>query len=601
MRKLRTALTLVSIVCLNALAAATVDTQLSADETSVGGMVQLQVRVDGTTNVSMPGKLDVDGLDIRLTGRSTQVQIVNGAMSTAGVYSYSILPMREGTFEIPSIEIAVDGVKQKTPPQKLVVQPGVAPRSRPMPTVPAPPAGKGQSHSSAREADGRLAFAKVLVPKKSIYAGEVVPVEVLFYFASDENNPRARVQFRKLQDVPTLSGEGFTAQKLAPPTQSEELVGDINYVVLTYKTSITAVKSGDMMTPKASFEGVLGVPADGPPDMNGLFNQFFGGQGMPGFMDEKQVTIESEPEPIHVKALPSAGRPADFSGAIGDFTITASADPLKTAPGDPVTLKVAVSGRGNFDAMDDPKLADTTGWRAYPPTSKFEPSDLVGFSGTKNFEMPLLALQPQSETPVAAFSYFDPDKSQYFTLATKPVAIEAAASPAAPQATAASSAAATPTPEPAPVSLGHLKPRSWQPVLKQPIFWILNAAAAAAVIAIFAATAFRRASQGAAGRRAARRRDRDRAIAELGRGRLAGEKFYATALDALSIQAGLSGAIGPFELVRALEAEGRDVRDLQILLACADEIKFSGGAQSAARLDEETRGRILRALKEACR
>ncbi len=603
MKKLH--LALVAMLGMHALSAATIDTQLSADETALGSSVQLQIRVVGSTNVELPGDLQIDDIDSRQTGKfvSTQISFPGGQMVATGTYIYTLTPLREGTFDIPAIDIVVDGTRQKTTPRKLIVRPGVAPRVRPMPGSPPASQGGGTSRSSSAEADGRLAFAKVIVPKKNIYAGEVVPVEVLFYFANDENNPSARVQFRALQDVPILSGEGFTAQKLAPPSQTREIVGDVGYVVLTYKTAITAVKSGDLMTPKASFEGILAVPAETPADMHDIFGRFFGGQGIPGMMDEQQVTITSDPEAIKVKALPSEGRPAGFSGAIGDFTIGASADPLVTAAGDPVSLKIAISGRGNFDAMDDPKLSDTTGWRVYPPTSKFEASDVIGFSGRKNFEMPMVALQPQTETPVATFSYFDPDKSQYFTLTSQPVAIEAAAAPAtpAPPSTATAASAATPTPTPTDRELTATRTRSWHPVLLQPWFWVANGAAAALVIAALAAQAVRRASRGAAGRRAARRRERDRALGGLARGTFPEGGFDERVLEVLAIQAELEGRASAMEFVREQAAAGRDVGDLLTVLARTDEAKFSGGARAAATLDVETRARIVRALKELCR
>ncbi len=171
---------------------------------------------------------------------------------------------------------------------------------------------------------------------------------------------------------------------------------------------------------------------------------------------------------------------------MGDFTIAATADPTKAAPGDPVTLKVAVSGQGNFDAMGAPTLADTDGWRTYPPTDRFEKSDPIGYSGTKTFEMPLVAQQAQTRTPVAQFSYFDPAKEKYFTLTTQPVAVEAAA--AAPTATAAPAAptaqpSATPQSDEEGAWLTHSTPRSWQPLARKPVFWIANGAAALALSA----------------------------------------------------------------------------------------------------------------------
>jgi hypothetical protein len=114
------------------------------------------------------------------------------------------------------------------------------------------------------------------------------------------------------------------------------------------------------------------------------------------------------------------------------------------------------------------------------------------------------------------------------------------------------------------------------------------------------ALGIRRRRAGPAGRRAAIVQHRDRLLAELGRGDLSDEAFLDKANEALTLQAGLAGESGAFEFVYALEANGREVDDLRVVLARAAEAKFSGGGV-AARLETEDRRRIARALKEACR
>ncbi len=75
--------------------------------------------------------------------------------------------------------------------------------------------------------------------------------------------------------------------------------------------------------------------------------------------------------------------------------------------------------------------------------------------------------------------------------------------------------------------------------------------------------------------------------------------FLDKAHEVLVLQAGLVGESGAFEFVDSLERRGREVGDLRMVLARADEAKFSGGV--AARIDPEERRRVARALKEACR
>ncbi len=597
MNKPRLALLLAAGVSLRLLGAASVTAEMSADETSVGMPVQMQVRVDGTTNVFLPRDLGVDGLQTQLTGRSTQVSIINGRMTTSGIYSYTIIPQREGTFEIPAIEVNADGQKQRTAPQRLLVQPGSPSRVRPAPALPPGSRRPAQPRTPAPPVDEQnMAYAEMLVPRKSVYVGEVVPIEVRFYFSN-------QVGFKVAQDEPQVSGEGFTVQKFSPAKQTEEE----GYHVLSFKTAITAVKSGDMPIPSVSLQTIARVPSHGPQGMDDLFSQFFNGQAAPGFTDDRELKVESRPARLRVKALPAAGRPTDFSGAVGDFTISATADPLKAVAGDPVTLKVAITGRGNFDAMGEPTLENADGWRAYPPTDKFEKSDSIGFTGTKTFEMPMVAQRAQTRTPVAKFSYFDPVKEKYFTIDSEPVAVTAAAAEptaaiaaAAASATPAASPSATPVVADASGWLARSTPRSWVPLVKRPAFLIGNAVAALALVALVAGLTVRRSRRSPAGQVAGVKRRRDRLVAELGRDAGDDAEFFARAHEILALQAGLNGQNGPFELVRSLEARGGNVGDLRLVLGRADEIKFSGGGDGR-RTDADARQRIAAALREVCR
>ncbi|MDD5201122.1 MAG: BatD family protein [Terrimicrobiaceae bacterium] len=596
MKLSRLAFIFAAAVALRVVSAASITAELSADETSVGVPVQMQVRVEGTTNVSLPGDLGVDGLQTQLTGRSTQVSIINGRMTTSGIYSYTIFPLREGKFEIPALEVNVDGHKQRTGPQKLLVQAGSGGAPGAAPGLSAP---QRQRTTAQPAADEQLAYAEMIVPRQSIYVGEVVPVEVRFYF-------NERVGFKLLQNEPQVSGEGFTVQKFSPAKQTEEAVGASNYHVLSFKTAITAVKGGEMPIPKVQMQAVARVPSKGPQGMEDIFSQFMGGQ-MPGFTDDQEIKVESRPGKIRVKPLPAEGRPANFSGAVGEFTIAASADPTRAAPGDPVTLKVAVTGRGNFDAMGDPKVVGSEGWRVYPPTDRFDKSDAIGFSGTKTFEVPIVAQQSLTRTPAVEFSYFDPAKEKYFTLTSEPVAVEAAAAQAAPQTAFAqpqsTPGASQPSATPAvdhDAWLTRTTPRSWQPLVERPAFWIGNAAGALVFLGLAAGIAVRRARSGPAGRRAALARERDRLIGELGRADLSDEAFFAKAHEALALQARLVGESGPFEFVRSLGARGRDTAVLQSVLSRADEWKFSGGGV-VAQVDSGQRQRTANALREACK
>src|SRR5207248_6409839 len=159
--------------------------------------------------------------------------------------------------------------------------------------------------------------------------------------------------------------------------------------------------------------------------------------------ERREITVKSDTIPLEVKPLPG-GAPPTFTGAVGNFSLTADANPKRVQVGDPITVKVEVAGRGNFDRVSAPDLTDESGWHKYPPSSNFKQDDDVGISGTKTFEMVVSPNEKKSALPPVAFSYFDPVKDKYVTLETQavPLVVEGTG-PVAPAVAAATAKAPT--------------------------------------------------------------------------------------------------------------------------------------------------------------
>lgn len=575
--------------------AASVSARLTSEHTSVGLPVTLQVIVDGTTNAFAPRDIEADGLRIQLAGQSTRVSVINGRMTTSRVYSYQVMPTKEGTLEIPAIEVTVDDSSQKTQPLRLEVSPGTPPSRRPAPapSVPAPPGGGQPSQSGQQttpDPDARMAFAEIILPKDSLYAGEIIPIEVRFYFNQNYS-------FQLLEEEPRFSGEGFTVKKFTEGVRSEQVVDGTPYHVLTFKSALTAVKSGEMEIPSITLHVLARIPVEGPAGFENLFNQFFRNSPVPGFTEDRELAVSTDPRTIPVKALPKENRPKDFGGAIGEFSISARATPEKTGPGDPVTWTVDITGRGNFDAMAGPTLVDDEGWRTYPPAETFEADDPVGYGGTKSFEYQIIAQEPQTQTPVAEFSYFDPNTEKYVTVKTEPIKVEAEGS-SQPVAAASGESGSTPAPTASPTpGIEHLAKkhaRSFTPLVRKTEFLVANGVALLILVGVVLFMLVRKARQGEGARRSRMARERNSAIGGLRNARLSDDEFLDGACKAVKLQSELAGYGDSTSWVRAMEPDGGPLTDL---LASANERKFSGGL--AVRVSPEDRSRITAALEAA--
>lgn len=143
----------------------------------------------------------------------------------------------------------------------------------------------------------------------------------------------------------------------------------------------------------------------------------------------KDMTIASPSSELKVLPLPAAGRPKDFSGAVGDFEVSSDVSPNRVAAGDPLTLHLRVSGIGNFDRVDSGMLDHLEHWKTYPPKSSFKASDAAQTHGEKVFEQPLIAETPGEQTiPALEFSYFNPRTQRYERAHTQPIKVMVAAS-----------------------------------------------------------------------------------------------------------------------------------------------------------------------------
>ena len=117
-------------------------------------------------------------------------------------------------------------------------------------------------------------------------------------------------------------------------------------------------------------------------------------------------------------ALPQENMPAGFNGAVGTFILNFSAGPTNVAVGDPITVRVQLSGRGAFDTLALPEQTAWQDFKTYPPTAKVDTTgDPMGIQGSKTFEQVIVPQKAEiKELPPISFSFFDPEGKTYRTL-----------------------------------------------------------------------------------------------------------------------------------------------------------------------------------------
>ena len=485
---------LITAFCLTALVApawaaqAEITAQLEPRSLALGESAQLVVTIKGT-QAAAPELPGVDGLEITQVGQQSSMQVINGVASANVSHIYLVIPDREGSFTIPAITAAGAG---STQPIAIRVEKGTGGQTQSAPSqrrsqLPAPGIGHDEA-VDAVDAKGESAFLRVILPKQELTVGELVPMEVKAYF-------RAGVS-ASLNGLPVLSSDAFTLNQLSDqPRQTREAIDGVPYTVVTWTSALSAVKAGDyplnldlpvMVRVRERAQRFGGGRSFDDLFSDSFFDNFFEG------MTEKPLTLHTDGSVVKIKPLPVEGRPAGFSGAVGKFEITAEAPETTGATGDPLTLKINITGKGNFDRVTTNGLSASADWKSYKPTAHFEPADRSNTSGTKTFEQSIVPTKAGAqEIPAVSFSYFDPEAGTYVTTATTPLAVEIAQGAAPAPAPAVAKLAGAPTvntPQPLPDGLVADKAvpahgtSNLRPLVLTPWFVIMNLVILAALV-----------------------------------------------------------------------------------------------------------------------
>jgi hypothetical protein len=499
-----------------------VQATLSSDHTTVSQAVRLEVEVRNA-RLAEPPSISVEGLSVKFTSQATRMQTSNGEISYTVSFTYLVTPQREGTFSIPPVKLNLNGREIQTSPLTLAV----VKEETTKPTEP-----------------NKSYFGELVVPKDSAYVGEPVPVELRYYF-----DRRIWYQPYPQGQLPIIDGDGFVTAKYPDPAEKEVQVNGRWYRVLIYKTAITGVRAGQLDLHSATQEFLLHVPVlrNAPPGFDNDFDQSPFGNGFNGY-ERKDVSIGTNGATLEIKALPTAGRPANFSGAIGRFTMTESIQPAHVNVGDPFDMQIQISGNGNFDRVQAPTLAATSVWHVYLVSSEIEAQDDIGLNAVKTFRYPLVANAPVRETPAASFSYFDPEQEKYVTLNLDPKAISVDGQPIS-QPTSqpnlnASPEHADPSPSPSSAMTDFVAKSgtsaSFEPLRGNSVFWLIQLLPAGIVAGL---------GIGYWGKLWSQRRAPLRVL-------LADRRFQRRKLDSPQAEEALSAAVRLIQLDRLVRAKG---------------------------------------------
>jgi hypothetical protein len=369
----------------------------SVDSTTIGlnDSLQLTIRINGRDSTSaevpygprLPGFRLVAGPSV-----STQFQWINGRTSNTKSFTYTFLPGKEGDFTIDPVDVSVGGKTYKTQPITIRVtarSSRSAPQSRN-----SGPFGEGLSLRT-----GDDVFVATELDRSSAYPGQQVTLYYHLY-------TQISVTGLQLQESPPLNG--FWIEDIAVdsnPTSSRTVINGREYLdYLVKKQALFPNGPGKLKIPSSTF--AISVRKDG--------GDFF------GFLGRTETIYRKTKElMLDVKSFPAQGRPENFNGATGSFTLTGSLDKTEAATGDAVTLRVKLAGRGNLKMipkLEVPPMQDFTLYSS-KQAEDLRPNSKDSIEGEKTWEYVLIPKAPgQQKIPPIVFSYFDPEQNSYETI-----------------------------------------------------------------------------------------------------------------------------------------------------------------------------------------
>ena len=334
--------------------------------------------------------------------RSSYTQIINGKKSSATNLSYTLtlMPSKTGTFKIPGASIVVDG--EKIYSNDLTIKVENAENNAQKQNEGGTVTGGGTQRVTSESI-----FVRTIVSKTKIYEQEAISVTYKLYTLLDV----AQFTGAKLPDF-----NGFLKQDIEQ-SQNKQLSAETykgrSYgTVVLYQAVLFPQHTGEIEIGKASFTALLRL--QNKAQVRSIFDDFFDSY------TNVEKTLTAPAVTVKVSELPLAGKPATFSGAVGNFNLTSTLSSGNLKTNQAATIKVVISGNGNMKLLKNPEIKFPDGFEVYDPKvdNKFS-SGSGGVSGTKTIEYMFIPRRSgKFDIPSAELSYFDLNNKTYRTLRT---------------------------------------------------------------------------------------------------------------------------------------------------------------------------------------
>ena len=368
---------------------------------------------DRGKDITFPETKDFDNIyGPTLSSQSSSTYIINGKSSSqsTNVYTYVVIAKSEGTFTLPAATIKVGNSEYKSNEIVIKVLPpdqaAAAANANANANSDNSDQQQGGQSSTSSSLSSSDVFVRVYASKSSVFENEGFLITFKLYTSVD---------ISQVENMKFPEYEGFIAQEIDMPSNAQwslENYNGRNYRVAVLKqTVLFPQRSGKITIPSGKFDFVVRVRTQRR--QRSIFDDFF------DMNEDVKRTVMSSPVSIDVKPLPP-GKPASFTGAVGDYKMTSTISTNQLKTNDALTLKIAISGTGNIKLIKNPEVTFPNDFDIMDPvvTSNTKVSS-AGVFGTKTIEYNAIPRYGGDFTiPKSELSYFDLKTGTYKTLTT---------------------------------------------------------------------------------------------------------------------------------------------------------------------------------------
>lgn len=383
--------------------------QVTFKASAPGGVVKgEQFRLSYTINkegkdLRLP---EMKGLEVLFgpsTSRSFSQSTVNGKTTSESsiTYTYILVAPEEGKFTIEPASITIDGANYTSNSLTIdVLPPDKVSESRQSQSQSEQSAA---SSGTAPKVNADDAFIRAIVSKNGVYEQEGFTITFKLYTTLNISD-LGMIEFPEF--------DGFMTEEIPIPSNQQlkmERYKERNYYTAELKKSLLfPQRSGKISIPTGKLEMVFSVPS------GKRVSTFFGTQEV---MADVKKTLVTNPLTIDVKPLP-AGKPANFSNAVGTFSFTPSVSTQETKANESITFKLEISGTGNMKLIQNPEIKLPTNFEDYDPTIKNDVQvSSNGLTGKRTIEYLVIPrYEGNYNIPPIEFSYFDLSSNSYKTV-----------------------------------------------------------------------------------------------------------------------------------------------------------------------------------------